>query len=222
MLAAGALVNVAIAWGFNASVVLVLTQHSVSYGRMQMRAGDEVDYAVFGQPGLELIQWDEGEAIDSRRGGNAAPPRWSWVASRYYFNPARGHADAPKLKEYAIVRTEVGTGWPSVSMRYCETIWRTAPGFGQPITHTVGFEPSWSGVDWRDRAFPLLPIWPGFIGNTLLYALALWLLLAAPFAVRRMVRRRRRRCAACGYPIGSSAVCTECGKPVGARRVGSQ
>ncbi len=75
---------------------------------------------------------------------------------------------------------------------------------------------------WRSRdlllvlpfILPLFPIWPGFAINTLFYAAILWLLLAAPFALRRRLRRRRGLCPACGYRVGESPVCTECGKPV--------
>jgi hypothetical protein len=54
-------------------------------------------------------------------------------------------------------------------------------------------------------------IWPGFAINTVFYAAILWLLFAAPGFVRRRIRIKRGRCPACGYPIGSSDVCTECG-----------
>jgi len=58
---------------------------------------------------------------------------------------------------------------------------------------------------------PFDPLWPGFAVNTLFYAGVLWVLFAGPFALRRKIRRRRGRCAACAYPIGQSPVCTECG-----------
>jgi hypothetical protein len=64
------------------------------------------------------------------------------------------------------------------------------------------------------RRIPVLPLWPGFITNTLFYALLLWLLFATPFAARRMLRRRRGLCEKCAYPIGVSPVCTECGAAV--------
>jgi len=51
----------------------------------------------------------------------------------------------------------------------------------------------------------------GFIINTLFYALLLWLLLFTPFAARRALRRKRRLCEKCAYPVGVSPVCTECG-----------
>jgi hypothetical protein len=61
---------------------------------------------------------------------------------------------------------------------------------------------------------PLRPIWSGFAMNTLFYAAILWLLFAAPFALRRRRRIKRGLCPACAYPVGDSTVCTECGKPV--------
>ncbi len=65
---------------------------------------------------------------------------------------------------------------------------------------------------------PLRPIWPGFAVNTLFYAATLWLLILGPFALRRLLRRRRGRCPACSYPMGESAVCSECGKALAVRR----
>ena len=64
------------------------------------------------------------------------------------------------------------------------------------------------------RPLPLRPVWPGFAINTLFYAAILWggwLLLAAPFALRRRRRIKRGLCPACAYPVGASDVCTECG-----------
>ena len=64
------------------------------------------------------------------------------------------------------------------------------------------------------RVIPLRPIWPGFALNTLFYAALFWLLLCGPFALRRLIRVKRGRCPACGYPVGTSPVCTECGRDV--------
>ncbi|MHC5005202.1 MAG: hypothetical protein ACYTJ0_19020 [Planctomycetota bacterium] len=60
----------------------------------------------------------------------------------------------------------------------------------------------------------LSPVWPGFAINTALYAAALWLLIAGPFAVRRLLRSRRGRCVACGYDLarGRGGACPECGR----------
>jgi hypothetical protein len=60
------------------------------------------------------------------------------------------------------------------------------------------------------RMLPLRPMWPGFVVN-----LACWMAVAAiPFLLLRFVRWLRGRCPGCGYPIGTSGVCTECGRKV--------
>ncbi|HVP73606.1 MAG TPA: hypothetical protein VMS30_07700 [Phycisphaerales bacterium] len=64
------------------------------------------------------------------------------------------------------------------------------------------------------RPYPLIPIWPGFAINTVFYALVLWLLFAAPFALRRWRRIKRGLCPKCAYPVGTNEVCTECGHPI--------
>ena len=64
------------------------------------------------------------------------------------------------------------------------------------------------------RSLPVIPAWPGFAINTVFYAVILWLLFAAPFALRRRRRMRRGLCPACAYPVGESPVCTECGKAI--------
>jgi hypothetical protein len=72
------------------------------------------------------------------------------------------------------------------------------------------------------RRIPTTILWPGFAVNTLFYAGVLWMLFCAPFALQRMIRRRRGRCAHCNYPIGQSLVCTECGAAVPPRPGGAQ
>ncbi len=62
---------------------------------------------------------------------------------------------------------------------------------------------------------PLKPIPAGFAINTLFYAVILWLLFAAPFALRRRRRITRGLCSKCGYDLRGSPtqgnVCPECG-----------
>ena len=60
---------------------------------------------------------------------------------------------------------------------------------------------------------PLMPVWPGFTANTAFYAAILWLLIPGPFALRRLIRRRRGLCPACGYDLrhGEHEACPECG-----------
>jgi hypothetical protein len=64
------------------------------------------------------------------------------------------------------------------------------------------------------KILPTTIIWRGVLINTAAYAAILYLLVlacAAPFSIRRWVRRRQHRCESCGYRIGTSVVCTECG-----------
>lgn len=58
---------------------------------------------------------------------------------------------------------------------------------------------------------PLKIIWPGFVANTLLYAMLLYSIFLLPLKLRFLLRLKRGQCTKCGYPIGQSEVCTECG-----------
>ncbi len=66
-------------------------------------------------------------------------------------------------------------------------------------------------------ARPFDVIWPGFAINTAFYATILWLLGYSALALRRFIRRRRGLCPACAYPVGEAAVCSECGKALPGR-----
>ncbi len=59
---------------------------------------------------------------------------------------------------------------------------------------------------------PGRPVWPGFPVNTIFYAALLWLPFA-PFALRRLIRRRRGLCPACAYDLrhAEHEACPECG-----------
>ena len=62
---------------------------------------------------------------------------------------------------------------------------------------------------------PVLPMWPGFVFNTLFYALGsalvVYLLWFYPVQLRRQHRLRRRCCPECAYPMGAARMCSECG-----------
>jgi hypothetical protein len=70
------------------------------------------------------------------------------------------------------------------------------------------------GREFGGRIVPFAPLWSGFAINTVFYAVILWVLFAAPFALRRRRRIRRGLCPACAYPVGASDACTECGAVV--------
>lgn len=63
------------------------------------------------------------------------------------------------------------------------------------------------------RALPIMPVWAGLAGDTLIFAAAWWLLLLAPRPLRAGLRRRRGRCPACAYDLRRDLAggCPECG-----------
>ncbi len=89
---------------------------------------------------------------------------------------------------------------------------------GGPISTTRLLEHAIPAPPGKQRlAFPARPIWPAFIANTLFYAAFLWILIPGPFAIRRFLRLWRGLCPKCAYPMGDSAVCTECGEDLPTR-----
>ena len=56
-------------------------------------------------------------------------------------------------------------------------------------------------------------VWFGFVVNTLFYAAIMWLLILGAFALRRLIRRKRGLCVACGYDLRGDLAqgCPECG-----------
>jgi len=57
---------------------------------------------------------------------------------------------------------------------------------------------------------PLKIIWPGFIANTFVYLVPVYIYILL-IKHRSYLRLKRKQCTKCGYPIGQSEVCTECG-----------
>jgi hypothetical protein len=111
---------------------------------------------------------------------------------------------------------EIRAGWPLRALHGSAIYDRALPNKWRSFgVISVGKEKavSLSGdVEWHD--LPRIPIWPGFAINTLFYAGILWLLFAAPLALRRWWGARRIKrglCPACAYPVGNSPRCTECG-----------
>jgi hypothetical protein len=121
---------------------------------------------------------------------------------------------------------EVRSGWPALSLRgrisNLKSMIDTQMGRTdwQPKSRMVKAERiQFPGPDPAYSAWivPTAPIWPGFAINTVFYAGLLWMLFAAPFALRRWRRIRRGLCPKCAYPVGTSDKCTECGAAVAAR-----
>jgi hypothetical protein len=65
------------------------------------------------------------------------------------------------------------------------------------------------------RRLPLEPLWPGLLVDSALYAGVVAVGFLGFTTLRGRARRRRGRCIACGYPVGSGGRCPECGLAAG-------
>jgi hypothetical protein len=186
LLAGGAVVNVAVAWGmyFSNGVGIGRTVTYMDYGK------EFVVFArLFHAAGFTEFRYER----------TPREPDWPERISYIIRYNERYTGD---LDETLLAHIDFHDGEPSPK-------WFVSSGW--PIRTFCASE--------NDRYFDLLripyvPLATGFTINTLFYALLLWLLFFAPFAARRMLRRRRGLCEQCAYPIGVSPVCTECGAAV--------
>jgi hypothetical protein len=190
----GAIVNVAVAWG-------------LAYWKRAHA------------PSLTLLDDATTEPMLTR-----AFPQWtsdeSWSTSGAVFvsiGISRRHALAlDKAAGRFLLISKEQSGLPSLSMRgetIATEVARTT-NHGWPIGGELFVEliPGLFG-----SVIPGRPIWPGFAINTVFYAAILWVLFAAPFALRRWRRIKRGLCPKCGYDLRGSATtnaCPECGVTV--------
>jgi hypothetical protein len=200
----GAIVNVAVAWG-----VLAARYNT-------WRGADDYD-DVFGywpgnQPALD-IQIERGIAVcwvdvyptprfpedlkAGRPAGAQVVPSWScvwhlrddWVA---------------KEESYQ----DVAWGWPTLALHSCVQYEAVATNErGETWRFEVlqshgGFATPWFEDFPQGRYLvPYLPIWPGFALNTVFYAVILWMLFAASFALRRCFRGGDASSAGCARSV---------------------
>lgn len=122
------------------------------------------------------------------------------------------------LRSLVLERVSCRAGWPfwalagEVAGIPRASASRVRDHFNLAGEHDGAFHLPWIGG--TKRALPWRPRWPGFLANVALFGTAAWAISVIPGAARRSIRRRRGRCAACGYPVGTAGVCSECGNPV--------
>ncbi len=202
----GAVVNVAVAWGY--------ALWSPSTPGSPIGSNPREDRAWF----LDRVP----------------PPRWTdWTTphirpdagpgfeligfSTVSLDPTVSSTSGRKGESVAAIRLR--SGLPLVSLegsRWSKAAYATVFGLRSPRTPNsylnAALEPPPELRPRYRRLLPLRPLPTGFAVNTLFYATILWLLIPGPFALRRFIRRKRGQCPACGYPAGESAVCSECGR----------
>ena len=225
----GAVVNVAVAWGFawklnvyrvpvtggseTVAGVVGATPRHVWIVRRYNRTGAT---RVFSHYSIRSM----GTGYDGDPG--SLLPSWN---QDYFFSGIR----RDELDE--VVRIQDGRGWPMLALWGQAVVGtRMSLPFYREVEYAIlltgsSTDPSWA---WASGTFvggsggytprvvrflPLHPIWPGFLINTIFYAAILWLLALVPFTACRLVRRKRGLCIKCAYDLRGdfSAGCPECG-----------
>jgi hypothetical protein len=202
----GAIINVAVAWGcalrplpFASSAVEFRSNENLPYWKMN-ESRDRISARL-------LWMWVDNDISFGSGTRPFTTKRPSWSTFKLKQSPRTG---TECMSEWCV---EDARGWPllaTTSLVYssASTGLTVANGFQVPY----GRKLSTINNLFEFAVASYKPIWPGFAINTIFYAAVLWLLFAAPFALRRRLRARRGQCPACAYPVGSSDVCTECGR----------
>ncbi len=207
-LLAGAVVNVAVAWGC-AVWIAVGREREVTASRYTDT--NRVHVGRWSRSGASIMYADRVRAAYGFSRVDGAPekllPDWSGLGT------ARAAYESGAVdEEYRVVDMR---GWPMLTLWSEGELVRTrVAGVLKQKLHVRGGLVTSLGVKghFLRNVLPLRPLWPGFAVNTLFYAGILWLAIPGPFALRRLIRRRRGLCPKCAYPMGESAVCSECGK----------
>jgi hypothetical protein len=205
---AGAIINVAVAWGIVCALQPADATNQAFAARIEPTWVLEILRAERTGSTYIFCCWTDGtsSAISKFLTPDELLPKWS------NFDPVafglRTEGVIPVTREY---REHIALGLPCRTL--CADFSDTRP-FTERPQWVGAIECKWRYKDGSKRIFPIHPIFPGFAINTIFYAAVLWVLFAVPLKVRRWRRIKRGVCVRCAYPVGASAVCSECGTPV--------
>ncbi len=199
----------------------------VAYGGLATPSGEWLDFKVYERIGCAQARWDAGlrhPALTPSRALRERPaPAWSAVSEHPAF---RGPAPRATYGQWI----ETAVGWPCLALRWTRTSRSPLEWPSRRLAYSAfglgelrPLPPRRFARPWElKRAFPIVPIWSGFILNSLLAALAIWLVVCGPRRLRQYARVRANKCLACGYPAGMSPRCSECGNRFSGRPVADQ
>ena len=180
----GVTINVAVAW---ACAVWVDPSGRDGYGATQIiSTNPRVVVHVLGSPrtpsgqsmvvftsDMEKVQYEE-PVLD-------LAPSWTGLRGRWDEMATGNTLWKPVLFD--------ARGWPMLALFSINGEGAAGSWLDRGIR--VPSEPRQVAVSNFPRCLPLRPIWPGFAVNSLLYAMAFWLLIAAPLALWRRSRIKR-------------------------------
>jgi len=213
----GGVTTVTIAWGLAA---LQTTEQGIE--PLWVRFDDGFYAAGWERTwGTETFSWRDHSAVwsDGVFVDVLAPPSWSITRDRQAALAIQEAAfrEAGRRDTEARV-SELASGWPATAM--VARVYFVWPENGPPSP-----ERCQGGIilDWKERdelafahVLPFVPIWPGFLVDTALFAgfWSVWVFWSP--MIRRTWRRAKFKCARCGYPrtgLDANDDCPECGLP---------
>ena len=223
---AGAVVNVAVAWG--CALWIDIEGYSQFAAGRPLQQYEYAGWYVYirqhhGAVRIERVPQGPGHPYDSTTSQESPHdlPMWSRAQDRSTWPPIG-----------PLYGIEDARGWPLYSL-HCRVdlatiLLREPAAFNELLDQTEVSPEDLSSVlapgdavsgglllsynENELRILPFRPLWPGFAINTILYAIALWVSIWGVIALRRFVRVKRGLCPACAYPRAQSNVCSECGE----------
>lgn len=199
-LLAGAVVNAVVAWG--CAVALNPVAGRNEFGVSASTAPCWF-YQVFSRPGATQVHSSRIASDPAKFMADLA-----WGFSRYSLDQSEWHRS---VRAPSWSRASSAAGWPVVSMHSTARV-RHDELADTAVQEDIRFGIALGTVRAKPVVLPLGPLWPGFLVDTLFYAVGLWFLIRGPFALRRFLRIRGGLCPRCAYPMGASDACSECGR----------
>ncbi len=195
-LVAGAIVNIAVAWG------CMIYRDA---GRTESRHLDEL---------AALEQWRNlmPDVPPQEPNGDIAE-QFGCREVLLFNSKVAKNSTSFDLVEFA---TNISVGWPMLCMSM--DFVRTKDSEYFRSAWLMPRDIAWLGLS-RNEALPVRPALLQSVFNSVFYAAGIWLLIRSPFETRRRLRQWRGLCERCASPIGSSALCSECGHCLPSRTV---